>query len=173
MNEAPSASSLNILLEDLQKPPGPWSPRAASRPWIKKCSRALISPPAIKRKYRVAKEGEFSLGWPQLLQGSEFQTQRQLLDSMIPPGDSARSCTGQVDAAVVGEMKEAVKKISAASYQEILKKAPASQYIAAKRFLDRLDDGLKVFGNQPRRRYYFSGKVFRRRARQLRNWSRT
>jgi len=154
LDERPSAATLNFMLDDLQKlrASGARAPQIALNP--ETLLGINFTPSNKSGSIELLKKGGV-LQWPLALQGSEFQAQREILASQLAPVIH-QAVSGQADASRVAEMKAAVKQIRlqlAANVATI----PTPEHIQAKRFLDRLDDGLIVL-QQPDARYYFSGR---------------
>jgi hypothetical protein len=151
-NAAPSARVLNTLLEDLQKLPldlrGPDVALAKEViPGINFSPGNRSGNPGLLKK---------ELSWPPALQGPEFQAQRELIASMIPAA-MQQAANGKVDGAVLENMKDAASDMQSGLSRNLkCESISPNQHIEAKRFLDQMDDALKVL-QQPDAGKYFSG----------------
>jgi hypothetical protein len=154
LDEAPSAATLNFLLDDLQKLPASGG-RVPRIPLDQEMLRGIgFSPSNTSGSIELFKKGG-PLHWPSVLQGSEFEAPRELIASLMTPAIS-QAVNGQGDSSKVAEMTAAVKQIRLQLKTKIAQ-IPDPEYIRAKHFLDRLDDGLTIL-RKPDAGAYFSGK---------------
>jgi hypothetical protein len=154
LDEVPSDITLNILLDDLQKLQNLGTPGPKVDLDQELLQFINVTPGNRIGSIDVLKNGS-DLAWPVAIQGSEFQSQRELFGSLIHSavGEAAK---GQVDAEVIEKMNGAVQTIRlqlAAKIETI----PNGQYVQTTRFLTRLDDAVRVL-RQPDVAYYFNGK---------------
>jgi hypothetical protein len=109
-------------------------------------------------------KNEGKLCWPEALCASEFQTQRELLDSFLPKA-TQQAGRGRVDMDQLKEMQTAVEKIEEEMARQKreeqqaseIRKLPTTEYIKAKRFVSQLGEALRVLG-QPEAKNYFNGR---------------
>jgi hypothetical protein len=109
-------------------------------------------------------KNEGKLNWPEALRGAEFQTHRELLDTVLPKAIQEAG-RGRVNMDQLQEIQEAVGKIEEelarqkAEEQKTseIRKLPTTEYIKTKRFVAQLGEAVRVLG-QPEAKNYFNGK---------------
>jgi hypothetical protein len=99
----------------------------------------------------------FGRDWPELLKASDFQSERDRIETLLPKlAEQAK--TGQVNAADLEsliEAKEAMEARLATQIQDV----PDPQYVRAKRFLDNLQDGIRVLRRSDAAKYLSSANA--------------
>ncbi len=97
-----------------------------------------------------------SLNWPLVLQGADFRDETRRLNSEAAEAVKLAQNTGQVDAAVLNNMLDEIRRLRA----KVMNRVHAlteTQQVEANRFLARLDDAVRAL-QQPNAASYFNSK---------------
>jgi hypothetical protein len=99
----------------------------------------------------------FGRAWPELLKASDFQSERDRIETLLPKlAEQAK--TGQVNAADLESLIEAKESMEARLATQI-QDVPDPQYVRAKRFLDNLQDGIRVLRRSDAAKYLSSANA--------------
>jgi hypothetical protein len=143
-----SASDLNTLLDDLKAHPN----RAGQDLSLSKDVLAHINivPSLSNANAGLLKNGR---RWPELLQSSVFQAERDRIEALIP--ELVRQVkAGSIKRADVEELEQTVNALRD-RLAGVIRDVPAPHYIRAKRFLADVQNGIKVL-REPDAANYFN-----------------
>jgi hypothetical protein len=140
VTEILSGQALNELLTDIQKHPAGGPEITLNEEMLKKIN---VSPTGRAATIGVLKN-DGRLQWPTPLRGANHRKERDLINQLA--GEAvAEAGKGQVDAAVLNQMNEAIDRLLADLAGNI-KEMPPAQYIESKRYLTDLKDATKTLG---------------------------
>jgi len=136
-----SGQALNNIIADIRKV----EEKNPNRPSINiddDVLRHINLSPGIGNPGLLRNEGR--LHWPLTLQGDDFKSQRELLNSLAPEA-VRQAVNGRVDPGSLRDMVDSVAKMRQTLAASIKDLSP-NQFIEANRFLSQLDDALKILG---------------------------
>jgi hypothetical protein len=93
------------------------------------------------------------LTWPLLLKGDSFQEDRDKMNDLAVKAYQSASSSAGVDADVLNAMGDALTKLQGELHDKI-NDAPSNQYIAAKRYLNELNDTFKTLQDPASAQYF-------------------
>jgi hypothetical protein len=146
LNDPPSSEiwsgqALNNIIADIRKV----EEKNPNRPSVSiddDVLRHINMSPGIGNPGLLRNEGR--LHWPLTLQGDDFKSQRELLNSLAPEA-VRQAVNGRVDPGSLKDMVDSVTKMRQTLAANIKDLTP-NQYIEANRFLSQFDDALKILG---------------------------
>jgi hypothetical protein len=146
LNDPPSSEiwsgqALNNIIADIRKV----EEKNPNRPAVNiddDVLRHLNLSPGIGNPGLLRNEGR--LHWPLTLQGDDFKSQRELLNSLAPEA-VRQAVNGRVDPGSLKDMVDSVAKMRQTLNANIRDLTP-NQFIEANRFLSQFDDALKILG---------------------------
>jgi hypothetical protein len=136
-----SGQALNNIIADIRKV----EDKNPNRPSVSiddDVLRHLNLSPGIGNPGLLRNEGR--LHWPLTLQGDDFKSQRELLNSLAPEA-VRQAVNGRVDPGSLKDMVDSVAKMRQTLAANIRDLTP-NQFIEANRFLSQFDDALKILG---------------------------
>jgi hypothetical protein len=150
-----SATALNRLLNQLERLPAGAHGDAAQFPLPEDlASRVNVTPPNRAGNSGLLKD-DGRLHWPAALQGDEFRGDRELVESLLPEAVRQATRDSRVTPGTLRDLRDAVDRLQRQLTHDINNFAP-SQHVEARRFLNFLDDALKLLG-KPDVGNYFNG----------------
>lgn len=156
ITELYSAKSLNDLMDHLKKLPANSLPAGAAFPLDEELlGKVNVTPGLIGSKGNsglLRNNGKIS--WPLVLRGDDFKNDVDKLDELLPDAVKQATSKGEVGRNTVNDIIACVNKMQKHLASSI-KDLPPAQHIEAKRFLNNLDDAVKVLG-QPDVGNYFN-----------------
>jgi hypothetical protein len=134
-----SGQALNNILTDIRK----IDDKKGSKPAIdidEDVARHINFSPGSGNPGLLKNEGR--VNWPVALQGEDFKTQRELLNSLAPEA-VRQAVNGRVDAGTLKDLTDGVAKLRQELVMNIRELTP-NQYIEASRFLGYFEDALRI-----------------------------
>jgi hypothetical protein len=146
LNDPPSSEiwsgqALNNIIADIRKV----EEKNPNRPSVNiddDVLRHINLSPGMGNPGLLRNEGR--LHWPLTLQGDDFKSQRELLNSLAPEA-VRQAVNGRVDPGSLKDMVDSVAKMRQTLAANIRDLTP-NQFIEANRFLSQFDDALKILG---------------------------
>lgn len=150
-----SGKALNDLLKHLDKVPENAVPAGQFTLNEDVLNKINVSPPLANGNSGLLKN-EGKLSWPQALMGADFKEVREKLNSLLPDAIRQAAAESKVGNTSYTDIDNAVKAAYGLLQQKI-KDMPLNQFNDGKRFLNQLEDGVKILA-QPDVGKYFNGE---------------